>query len=79
MRKLASIQKILAIAPIEGADAIERATVLGWQLVIKKNEYNVGDLIVYCEIDCLMPDRPEFEFLRPRRMRIKTARLRGQI
>ena len=79
MRKLASIQKILAIAPIDGADAIERATVLGWQLVIKKGEYNVGDLVVYCEIDCLMPDRPEFEFLRPRRMRIKTARLRGQI
>lgn len=79
MRKLASIQRIKALAPIEGADAIEKATVLGWQLVVKKGEFKVGDLVVYCEIDSLMPDVPEFEFLKPRGMRIKTVRLRGQI
>lgn len=79
MRKLASIQKIKALDPIEGADAIERATVLGWQLVVKKGDYQVGDLAVYCEIDSIMPERPEFEFLKPRGMRIKTIRLRGQI
>jgi RNA ligase (TIGR02306 family) len=79
MRKLASIQKIKALEPIENADAIERATVLGWQLVVKKGDFGVGDLCVYCEIDSLMPDRPEFEFLKPRGMRIRTVRLRGQI
>ena len=57
MRKLASIQKIKALKPIEGADAIEKATVLGWQLVVKKGEFNVGDMAVYCEIDSLMPDK----------------------
>lgn len=79
MRKLASIQRIKALEPIENADAIEKATVLGWQLVVKKGEFKVGDLVVYCEIDCLMPDRPEFEFLKPRGMRIRTIRLRGQV
>ena len=79
MRKLASIQKIIAIAPIEGADAIEKATVLGWQLVTKKGEFAVGSLCVYCEIDCLMPKKPEFEFLRPRNFRIRTIRLKRQI
>jgi RNA ligase (TIGR02306 family) len=79
MRKLASIQRIKSLEPIEGADAIEKATVLGWQLVVKKGEFRVGDLAVYCEIDSQMPNKPEFEFLRPRGMRIKTARLRGQI
>lgn len=79
MRKLASIQKIKSLDPIEGADAIEKATVLGWQLVVKKSEFKVGDLCVYCEIDSLFPDKPEFEFLRPRKMRVKTIRLRGQI
>lgn len=79
MRKLASIQKIKNLEPIAGADAIEKATVLGWQLVVKKGEFNVGDLCVYCEIDSLLPDRPEFEFLKPRGMRIRTVRLRGQI
>lgn len=79
MRKLASIQRIKALEPIEGADAIEKATVLGWQLVVKKGEFKVGDLAVYCEIDSLLPDKPEFEFLKPRGMRIRTVRLRGQI
>lgn len=79
MRKLASIQRIKAIEPIPGADSIEKVTVLGWQLVAKKGEFQAGDACVYCEIDCLMPERPEFEFLKPRGMRIRTVRLRGQI
>lgn len=40
--KLASVQKILNIQPIDGADLIEKATVLGWDVVIKKGEYKVG-------------------------------------
>ena len=79
MRKLASIQKIKEIEAIEGADAIEKAYVLGWQLVIRKGEFSVGDLCVYCEIDSIMPDKPEFEFVRAKGNRIKTIRLRGQI
>jgi RNA ligase (TIGR02306 family) len=79
MRKLASIQMIKSLEAIEGADAIEKATVLGWQLVVKKDEFKAGDLCVYCEIDSLMPNRPEFEFLKSRGMRIKTIRLRGQV
>ena len=78
-RKLASIQRIKALEPIANADAIEKATVLGWQLVVKRGEFRVGDLCVYCEIDSLLPERPEFEFLRPRRFIIRTVRLRGQI
>ena len=79
MRQLASIQRIKALESIENADAILKATVLGWQLVVKKGDFEVGDLCVYCEIDSLMPNRPEFEFLKPRGMRIRTVRLRGQI
>jgi len=79
MRKLASIQRIKNLEPIAGADAIEKATVLGWQLVVKKGEFAIGDLCVYCEIDSRLPDRPEFEFLKARGMRIRTVRLRGQI
>jgi RNA ligase (TIGR02306 family) len=79
MRKLASIQRIKNVVPIEGADAIEKATVLGWQVVIRKNEYQVGDLCVYVEIDSVLPDKPEFEFIRAKSNRIKTIRFRGQI
>ena len=43
MRKLASIQKILKLEDIPNADQISKATVLGWEVVVKKNEFNVGD------------------------------------
>jgi RNA ligase (TIGR02306 family) len=64
MRKLASIQTVNAVEPIPNADAIERIRVLGWWVVVKKGEFRPGDKIVYCEIDSLLPERPEFEFLR---------------
>ncbi len=79
MRKLASIQKIKNLQPIKDADAIEVASVLGWNVVVKKGEFQVGDLVVYCEIDSILPDKPEFEFLRNKKFRIRTLRLRGQV
>lgn len=65
MRKLASIQVVKTAEPIANADAIERIRVLGWWVVVKKGEFKPGDKVVYCEIDSLLPERPEFEFLRP--------------
>lgn len=89
MRKLASVQRIKEILPIEGADAIELAIVNGWKVVVAKSvEHKVGDLVVYCEIDSFLPVRPEFEFLRKssyKKMidregfRLKTIKLRGQV
>jgi RNA ligase (TIGR02306 family) len=79
MRQLATIQRIAKLEPIPGADAIEKATVLGWEVVVEKGLYREGDLCCYCEIDSQMPEQPEFEFLRSRKFRIKTVRLRGQV
>lgn len=77
--KLATIQKIIDIKPIEGADAIELAFVLGWQVVVKKGEFKVGDLCIYIQIDTVVPDKPEFEFLRSRNFRVRTIKLRKQL
>ena len=54
-RKLVSPVVIDDIQPIAGADLIEVATVKGWKLVVKKNEFNIGDHAVYCEIDSFLP------------------------
>ena len=63
MRKLAHIEKIIDIQPIPNADKIEVATVLGWKVVIKKDEFKVGDKIIYIEIDSRVPkDEPYFSF-----------------
>jgi RNA ligase (TIGR02306 family) len=79
MRKLASVQIVKDIKPIEGAELIEVAQILGWNVVVKKGDFAIGNKVIYCEIDSILPDRPEFEFLKPRGMRIKTIRLKGQI
>jgi RNA ligase (TIGR02306 family) len=79
-RKLASVQRIVSLTPIEGADKIVKASVLGWELVVAvKDNFKVGDLCVFCEVDSIMPDKPEFEFLRERKFRIKTIKLKGQV
>jgi len=79
MRKLATIERIINISSIPDADKIDVAKVLGWNVVVEKGLYNVGDLCVYIQIDSLMPERPEFEFLRPHKFRIRTLKLKGVI
>lgn len=76
---LASAQKVINLTPIEGADLIETATILGWQIVVKKGEYKVGDLCAYIQIDTVVPELPEYEFLRERKFRVRTIKLRKQI
>ena len=76
-RKLASVQKIIALDPIEGRDRIELATVLGWKVIVGKGDFKVGDLCVYIEIDSVLPDRPEFEQARKRSNRIRTMKMAG--
>ncbi len=78
-RKLASVQRIEAINPIPNADSIEVAKILGWNVVIKKDQFKVGDNIVYCEVDSILPERHEFDFLKDRNYRIRTIKLRGQV
>lgn len=86
-RKLASIQRVIAIEAIANADAIELARIQGWQCVVKKGEFTVGDVGVFLEIDAVPPDEPRFHFLwrpkdgtavvQPASFRLRTLRLRG--
>lgn len=78
-RQLASVQRISHVMPHPGADALDICRVLGWSVITKRNEYSAGDLCVYCEIDSILPDRAEFEFLRKNNFRIRTIRLRGSV
>ena len=87
-RKLATVERIAAITPIADADQIVSATIRGWNVVVKKDEFVPGDQCVYFEIDSHLPtDDPRFAFLAPRGVRtsadgfqghvLKTAKLRG--
>jgi len=79
IRKLAHVEKIVSLTSIDGADKIETALVLGWQCVVKKKEFKVGEIVVYIEVDSIVPDKPEYEFLRERKFRVRTIKLRKQI
>lgn len=80
MRNLASIQKVLDVQPINGADKIVCISVLGWKLIAKVDEFKIGDLCVYIEIDSLLPkDNPVFSFMERYKYRVKSIKMRGQI
>lgn len=90
MRKLATIQRIHNIEPIPGADKIVRADVLGWSVVVGVDEFKVGDLAIYFEIDSWLDasnpafDTPVFQprfsnWGTKRGMRLKTIKLRKQL
>ena len=80
-RKLAYITVIDEIKPIPNADKIELARVGGWQVVVSKaDNYKVGDKVIYIEIDSRVPsDKECFAFLKDRKYKVKSIKLRGQV
>ena len=88
-RRLASIQVIHDIRPIENADRIESVGVIGWRCVASKGQFKERDKCVYFEIDSFLPIEPAFEFLRTgsykndslngEGFRLRTQKFRGQI
>lgn len=64
MRHLATIEKIKTIVDIPNADKIECATIKDWKVVIEKDRYKIDELVIYFEIDSLLPvDNLAFDFL----------------
>lgn len=96
-RKLASVVRISACEPIPDTDRLSVAMMegKGWKVVTARDEFKVGDLAVYFEIDSYLPSNDErYAFLRDRCLRkfvsksgnvlreglkIKTIKLRGVI
>lgn len=87
-RKLATIQTIKSIDSIEGADRIDRARVMGWGVVVQKGKHEVGEKVVYFEIDSYLPIESKYEFLKDsyrnnvfmgEGYRLRTKKLRGVV
>jgi len=79
MRKLATIREIAENRPIEGRDRIQLSKVDGWMVITTKEDFPVGTRCVYCEVDSVLPEKPEFEFLRSKKFRIKTMKMAGVV
>ena len=76
---VATIQKIHSIIKHPNADSLSVGKVLGWQVVFNhtQHQYQDGENVIYVEMDSVMPEHPEFEFLRSKNFRIKAVTLRG--
>jgi RNA ligase len=68
MRTLATIQTIKSLDPLPEKDKIVLASFenTGWHVIVGKDDFKVGDKCIYVEADSILPQRPEFEFLRKR-------------
>lgn len=88
MRKMATIRTVGRIKPIEGADSIECAEIDGWDVVIKKGDFESGDVVIFVEVDAWVPhdiapflsknkEPKEYEGIKGERLR--TVKLRGKL
>lgn len=84
---LASIERIIDIKDIQGADFIQLAFCLGYQSVIKRGEYQKGDLVVFINPDALLPRKNWNKFLWPKgddnadgeRIRLRSAKFKSAL
>ncbi|GAA1869485.1 RNA ligase (ATP) [Myceligenerans crystallogenes] len=79
-RALATVETVAGITPVPGADAIERARVRGWDVVVRAGELAAGDLCLYLEADSFLDVAdPRFEFLAARGLRTRGDGVRGHV
>ncbi len=79
MRKLATIQKVLDVEKHPNADRLDICIIKGWEVITVRDQFKVGDLCVFFEIDSLLYSHPVFDFLSKYKYRVKTQKLRGTI
>ena len=74
-KPLVRVVRVVDIQPIDNADSIELATVLGYQCCISRRDgFAVGDLVLYCGIDAVLETNPDTAFLDGQRIRIRKMR-----
>ena len=75
-RELAYVVLIDGIEPIPDYDRVEHAIVGGWRIIVRKDQFKVGDPAIYFEIDSRVPsDRECFAFLEKRNYKVKTLKM----
>lgn len=75
------VDSIREIRAIEGADNIELATIGGWNCVVQKGSYEVGQHVIVATTDAVIPEKLSEElnitsYLR-KGQRVRTVKLRG--
>jgi RNA ligase (TIGR02306 family) len=80
--KLAYVGRIVQVAPVPNADRLDRAQVdclAGglWWGVVGRGQFALGDSCVVYLQDAILPQTPEFEFMKKYKYRVRMQKLRG--
>ena len=75
---LASIQKVVAVNKHPNADLLDITQVLNYTCITKRDQFKVGDLVVFIEPDSVLPDKPWATFYNSKSNRVKAIKLRGE-
>jgi RNA ligase (TIGR02306 family) len=87
-RKMVTINPVVEVKSIPGADLICAYRVKGWWVVDQVGKYNVGDLVLYAEIDSWIPHviapflskgKEPREYNGVKGERLRTVKLKGQV
>lgn len=77
-RKLASVQKITNLEPVGKKGNEEVASILGWKVLVKPNQFKVDEKVIYFEIDSVLPSNKSWtKGIKPKNLHIKTTKNYG--
>lgn len=76
--KLASIEKIADIFPHPNADSLEFVRVLGYNCIVPKNKWKIGDSCVLIQPDTVLPNDSWAEVYKAKSKRVRAIKLRGE-
>ena len=76
---VATIERVVSKKQHDNADSLEIVQILGWDVVCKKDEFQVGELVVFINIDSIVEPNTHFQFLASKNYRIKPIKIRGKI
>lgn len=78
MQKLASIEKIISVRKHPNADSLSICKVLGYESITRIDQFKAGDVVVYIQPDCVLPDEEWAQFYKSKSNRTKAIKLRGE-
>jgi RNA ligase (TIGR02306 family) len=76
--KLASVEKIWSVINHPNADALDIVSVLGYKAIVKRDQYRIGDFVIFIQPDTVLPDADWSTFYKSKSSRVRAIKLRGE-
>ena len=78
MDNLATIQSIVSVEKHPNADSLDIVQVLGYKCIVKRDQWKIGDKVIFIAPDSVLPDTQWAAFYKKRSSRVKAIQLRKE-